>query len=289
LLIKKEKNRILFYKNREEKRPNKVIDYEPKNMEKETKVDNYLEGKKIPLGNLHPITQIIQRIYDILIPLGYQIVEGPEIESEEYNFNKLNIPPSHPARDMHDTFYLNNNFLLRTHTSNTQIRLMENNPNRELRIISAGKVYRRDESDKTHTHQFTQLEGFMVGRNVNFSHLKGTLELILKEIFGKAHPIRFRPAYFPFTEPSVEVDARCVPCQGKGCPICKQTGWVEILGAGLIHPQVLKNCEFDNQKFTGFAFGLGIERLLMIKYGIEDIRNFYLNDIRFLRQFKSLN
>jgi len=255
-------------------------------MERTNKIDIYLEGKKVSLGNLHPITQIIRRIYDTLIPLGYQIAEGPEIETEEYNFNKLNIPPNHPARDMHDTFYLNNNLLLRTHTSNTQIRLMESNPNQELKIISAGKVYRRDEGDKTHTHQFTQLEGFMIGQNVNFSHLKGTLELILKEIFGKDHSIRFRPAYFPFTEPSVEVDAYCVSCQGQGCSICKQTGWVEILGAGLIHPQVLKNCGFDNQKFTGFAFGLGIERLLMIKYGIEDIRNFYLNDIRFLKQFK---
>ena len=259
-----------------------------KKNEKEKKIDIYLEGKKIPLGNLHPITQIIQKIYEILTPLGYQIVESPEVETEEYNFNKLNIPPDHPARDMHDTFYLNDGLLLRTHTSNTQIRLLENNPNQELRIISAGKVYRRDEDDATHTHQFTQLEGFAVGQNVNFSHLKGTIELLLKELFGKDHPIRFRPSYFPFTEPSVEVDAQCIPCRGQGCNICKKTGWVEILGAGLIHPQVLKNCGFDNQKFTGFAFGLGIERLLMIKYGVEDIRNFYLNDIRFLRQFREL-
>lgn len=252
----------------------------------ENKINIYLEGKKIPLSNLHPITQIIQKIYDLLLPFGYQIVEGSEVETEEYNFDKLNIPPDHSARAMHDTFYLNHNFLLRTHTSNVQIRLMENNSNQELKIISAGKVYRRDESDKTHTHQFTQLEGFAVGRNISFSHLKGTLELILKELFGKEHPIRFRPAYFPFTEPSVEVDASCISCQGKGCNICKKTGWVEILGAGLIHPQVLKNCGFNNHKFTGFAFGLGIERLLMIKYGIEDIRNFYSNDIRFLRQFR---
>jgi phenylalanyl-tRNA synthetase alpha chain len=252
----------------------------------ENKVDIYLEGKKFPLGNLHPITQIIQKVYDILIPLGYQVAESPEIETEEYNFNKLNIPPDHPARDMHDTFYLTNDLLLRTHTSNTQIRWLENNPNQELKVISAGKVYRRDEDDATHTHQFTQLEGFAVGKNINFSHLKGTVELVLKELFGKEHPIRFRPSYFPFTEPSVEVDACCIPCQGKGCSLCKKTGWVEILGAGLIHPQVLKNCGFDNQKFTGLAFGLGVERLLMIKYGVEDIRNFYLNDLRFLRQFR---
>lgn len=187
-------------------------------------IDIYLEGKKIPLGNLHPLTQIIQKIYDILISLGYQIVESPEIETEEYNFNKLNIPPEHPARNMHDTFYLNDGLLLRTHTSNTQIRLLESNPNQELKVVSVGKVYRRDEDDATHTHQFTQLEGFVVGRKINFSHLKGTVELILKELFGKEHPIRFRPSYFPFTEPSVEVDAQCFPCYGQGCHICKKSG-----------------------------------------------------------------
>ena len=199
------------------------------------------------------------------------------------------MPPEHSARGMHDTFYLNANLLLRTHTSNTQIRVLENNPNQELKIITAGKVYRRDEDDATHTHQFTQIEGFVVGRDISFSHLKGTLELVLKKLFGENNPIRFRPSYFPFTEPSVEVDARCILCQGKGCNICKKTGWVEILGAGLIHPQVLKNCGYDNQKFTGFAFGLGVERLLMIKHGIEDIRHFYLNDIRFLKQFRVMS
>ncbi|CAG8507134.1 7577_t:CDS:2 [Ambispora gerdemannii] len=171
------------------------------------------------------------------------------------------MPPEHPARDMHDNFYLDTNLLLRTHTSNTQIRIMENNPNQELKVITAGKVYRRDEDDATHTHQFTQVEGFVVGRDISFSHLKGTLELVLQELFGADHPIRFRPSYFPFTEPSVEVDAQCIPCRGQG--------------AGLIHPQVLKNCGFDSQKFTGLAFGLGVERLLMIKYGVEDIRHFY--------------
>ncbi|CAH1755789.1 23662_t:CDS:2 [Entrophospora sp. SA101] len=191
-------------------------------------------------------------------------ITDPEVETEERNFNKLNMPPHHPARDMQDTFYLNNNLLLRTHTSNTQVRAMEDNPNQELKVIAAGKVYRRDEDDATHTHQFTQLEGFMIGRNISFSHLKSTLKLVLKELFGENHPIRFRPSYFPFTEP------------------------IEILGAGLIHPQVLKNCGFEEQKFTGFAFGLGVERLLMIKYGVEDIRHFHLNDIRFLRQFRGL-
>lgn len=251
-------------------------------------IDTDLEGKRISLANLHPITQIVQKIYDIFIPLGYQISESSEIESEEYNFDKLNMAADHSARDMHDTFYLGAGYLLRTHTSNTQIRVMENNPNQALKIITSGKVYRRDEDDATHTHQFTQIEGLMVGHNISFSHLKGTLELVLKNLFGQNHPIRFRPSYFPFTEPSVEVDAQCLLCQGEGCNVCKKTGWVEILGAGLVHPQVLKNCGFDSKKFTGFAFGLGIERLLMIQYGIEDIRHFYLNDIRFLRQFKGL-
>jgi len=197
------------------------------NQEKELKkgrVDIYLEGKKIPLANLHPLTQIIQKIYDIFLLLGYQIVESSEIESDEYNFSKLNMPPEHPARDMHDTFYLNTNLLLRTHTSNTQIRVMESNPNQELKIITAGKVYRRDEDDATHTHQFTQIEGFVVGRDISFSHLKGTLELVLKKLFGENHPVRFRPSYFPFTEPSVEVDAQCFSCQGQGCNICKKSG-----------------------------------------------------------------
>lgn len=187
-------------------------------------VDIYLEGKKLPLANLHPLTQITQKIYDIFLPFGYQITESAEIESEEYNFNKLNMPSEHPARDMHDTFYLNANLLLRTHTSNTQVRIMEENPNQELKIITAGKVYRRDEDDATHTHQFTQVEGFIVGRNVSFSQLKGTLELVLKKLFGENHPIRFRSAYFPFTEPSVEVDAQCIQCQGSGCNICKKSG-----------------------------------------------------------------
>ncbi|WNE41234.1 MAG: Phenylalanine--tRNA ligase alpha subunit [Mycoplasmataceae bacterium] len=249
-------------------------------------IDVHLEGKKFPLANLHPITQIIQKIYEILIPLGYQISESSEIENEDYNFSRLNMAADHPARDMHDTFYLDTNHLLRTHTSNTQIRMMEANPNKELKTVTSGKVYRRDEDDATHSHQFTQIEGLVVGHDISFSHLKGTLELVLKNLFGQNHPIRFRPSYFPFTEPSVEVDAQCLLCQGQGCNICKKTGWVEILGAGLVHPQVLKNCGFDSKKFTGFAFGLGVERLLMIQYGIDDIRHFYLNDIRFLKQFK---
>ncbi|CAI2162899.1 17018_t:CDS:2 [Funneliformis geosporum] len=213
-------------------------------------------GKKVPLAGLHPLTKIIQKIYDIFVPLGYQIVESPEIESEECNFNKLNLPPHHPARAMQDTFYLNNNLLLRTHTTNIQSRILSENPNQELKIISAGKVYRRDDDDTTHTHQFTQVDCFVVGKEISFAHLKGTLELLVKAIFGEKHFIRLRPSYFPFTEPSVEVDAACVRCQQR----------------------VLSNCGYDNQKFTGFAFAFGLERLLMIKEGVEDIRHFYLND-----------
>ena len=247
-----------------------------------------MPGKRLPLGGLHPLSQLIQKIYAIFLCLGYQIVESPEIETEENNFTKLNMPPGHPARTMQDTFYLNqSNLLLRTHTTNVQSRVLQANPNQKLKVISAGKVYRRDEDDATHTHQFTQVDCFAVGKDISFSHLKGTLELLAKEMLGTQQIIRLRPSYFPFTEPSVEFDASCVQCQAKGCEICKKSGWVEIGGGGLIHPQVLKNYGFDSQIYSGFAFAFGLERLLMIKYGIEDIRKFYLNDIRFLKQFSS--
>ena len=261
---------------------------------KTLKINIYREGNKIPLGNLHPITQMIQKVCTIFTFLGYRIAESPEIETEEYNFDKLNIPFGHPARDMHDTFYLSPSvlskakLLLRTHTSSTQIRIMESNVNKGLKVITIGKVYRRDEDDVTHTHQFTQLEGFVVDKDISFSHLKSTLELMLKKLFGTQHPFRYRSSYFPFTEPSIEIDIQCVKCHQRGCSVCKKTGWIEILGAGLIHPQVLKNCGFNSRKFTGFAFGLGIERLLMIKLGIEDIRHFYNNNILFLNQFRNL-
>jgi len=252
------------------------------------KIDIAWEGKKLPLTYAHPINYTIQKIFTIFLPLGYQIVETPEIETDENNFSKLNMPLGHPARDMHDTFYFSSKLLLRTHTSGTQIHVLKKNPNQELKVITAGKVYRRDEDDVTHTHQFTQLEGFVVGKDISLADLKGTLELLLHQLFGSNHPLRFRPSYFPFTEPSLEVDAQCLHCQGKGCNICKKTGWVEVLGAGLIHPQVLKNCGYDSEIYSGFAFGAGIERLLMIQYGIEDIRHFYLNDWRFLQQFRLL-
>ena len=249
------------------------------------RIDITLEGKSLPFACPHPLTQLIKKIYDIFLRLGYRIAEGPEIETEENNFTKLNMPPNHPARDMQDTFYLNDGSLLRTHTTNIQSRMLSENPNTELRIISAGKVYRRDDDDATHVHQFTQVDCFVTGKEISFSHLKGTLELLIKELFGEQQTIRLRPSYFPFTEPSVEVDAACVQCRQKGCEICKKSGWVEIAGAGLIHPQVLQNCGFDTKIYSGFAFAFGLERLLMIKYGIEDVRNFYLNNVKFLQQF----
>ena len=268
-----------------EKKEQELIEKELNQQLLTEKIDITLEGKNLPLAYLHPLTQLTQKIYDFFSRLGYQIIESPEIETEENNFTKLNMPPSHPARDMQDTFYLSNDLLLRTHTTNIQSRILSENPNTELKVISAGKVCRRDDDDATHTHQFTQVDCFVVGKDISFSHLKGTLILLVKELFSEQQIIRLRPSYFPFTEPSVEVDAACVQCQKKGCEICKKTGWVEIAGAGLIHPQVLQNCGFNTKIYSGFAFAFGLERLLMIKYGIENIRNFYLNDIQFLQQF----
>ena len=251
----------------------------------EQEIDLSLEGKSFPLAFFHPLSQLAQKICQFFRRLGYQITESPEIDSEENNFNKLNMPAGHPAREMQATFYLKPGWLLRTHTTNIQSWVLSQHPNQELKIVSLGKVYRRDREDATHTHQFSQVDCFRVGKRVSFSHLKGILELLIKEILGKKFEIRFRPSYFPFTEPSVEVDASCVSCQKKGCSICKKTGWVEIAGAGLIHPQVLTNCGFNSQAYSGFAFAFGLERLLMIKRGVEDIRHFYLNDLRFLSQF----
>jgi phenylalanyl-tRNA synthetase alpha chain len=282
-LVSDWRNKLLDLINQKEK---EIIEKELEKQLLKEKIDVTLPGKKLPLGGLHPLSQLIQKIYAIFLRLDYQVIESPEIETEENNFTKLNMPPGHPARAMQDTFYLNQpNFLLRTHTTNTQSRALQTKPNQELKIISAGKVYRRDEDDATHTHQFTQVDCFVVGKDISFSYLKGTLELLVKELLETQQTVRLRPSYFPFTEPSVEVDASCVQCQTKGCEICKKSGWVEIAGAGLIHPQVLENCGFNSQVYSGFAFAFGLERLLMIKYGIEDIRNFYLNDIRFLKQF----
>jgi len=245
--------------------------------------DTTLPGRKELTGTLHPITQVMEEITSIFFGLGFQVEEGPEIETDYYNFEALNIPKDHPARDMQDTFYIEDETVLRTHTSPVQIHTMEN---REppLRIIAPGKVYRCD-SDVSHTPMFHQIEGLMVDEGVSFSHLKGIMNIFLQEVFGKDTKIRFRPSFFPFTCPSAEVDIECVMCNGKGCRVCSQTGWLEILGAGMVDPAVFKSVGYDSEKWTGFAFGLGIERIAMLKFGINDIRLFFENDLRFLKQF----
>ncbi len=245
--------------------------------------DTSLPGRRETTGTLHPITQVMEEITSIFRGLGFQVEEGPEIETDYYNFAALNIPKNHPARDMQDTFYVEGGTVLRTHTSPVQIRVMEN---REppMRIIAPGKVYRCD-SDISHTPMFHQIEGLMVDENVSFSHLKGIMNIFLQEVFGKDTKVRFRPSFFPFTCPSAEVDIQCVICGGKGCRVCSQTGWVEILGAGMVDPAVFKCVDYDYEKWTGFAFGLGIERISMLKYEVNDIRLFFENDLRFLKQF----
>ncbi len=247
-------------------------------------LDLTLPGKKPPLGGLHPITQVLNEVTGIFSRLGFRIVQGPEIETDYYNFEALNMPPGHPARGMLDTFYLTKNTLLRSHTSPVQIHVMEKEKP-PIRVISLGKVYRYEAVDASHLPMFHQVEGFMVDEGVNFSHLKGVLEVFLNELFGPKTPIRFRPSFFPYTEPSAEVDIGCLICKGKGCSVCKRTGWLEILGSGMIDPSVFKAVGYDSEKYTGFAFGVGIERIAMLKYNISDMRLFFENDLRFLRQF----
>lgn len=249
-------------------------------------VDVTLPGRPVQTGNHHPLTAVIEEIEDLFIGMGYQIAEGPEVEKDYYNFEALNLPKGHPARDMQDSFYITEEILLRTHTSPVQARTMEKHEGRgPVKIICPGKVYRRDNDDATHSHQFMQIEGLVVDENIRMSDLKGTLEVFAKKMFGEDRKIRLRPSFFPFTEPSVEVDVSCM-CGGHGCSICKYTGWIEILGAGMVHPNVLEMAGFDSKKYTGFAFGMGPERIAMLKYGIDDIRHFYTNDVRFLKQFK---
>ena len=246
-------------------------------------VDITLPGRSISAGRLHPLTQITLEICGIFTKLGFNIVEGPEIESDYYNFEALNIPKHHPARDMQDTFYISESTVLRTHTSPTQPRVMEKQAP-PVRIIAPGKVYRCD-SDITHTPMFHQVEGLLVDENISFGDLKGILTTFVHQMFDKETSLRFRPSFFPFTEPSAEVDIRCVICRGKGCRVCSQTGWLEVLGAGMVHPAVFENVGYDTKKYTGFAFGMGVERITMLKYGIDDIRKYFENDLRFLRQF----
>ena len=252
------------------------------------KIDITLPSKKTKRGSLHPMTRIQSEFEDIFVSMGYTVYDGPEIESDENCFQKLNLPKGHPARDAQDTFYLKDEyerFLIRTQTSTAQIHAMEENTEKgPIRIVCPGKVYRRDE-DATHSHQFMQIEGLVIDENVSMADLKGTLELFCKKILGEKTKVRFRPSYFPFTEPSVEVDVTCFKCGGKGCPLCKQTGWIEVLGAGMVHPNVLEMSGYDSKKYQGFAFGTGMDRFAMFKYGIPDIRTIYGNDIRFLTQF----
>ncbi len=246
-------------------------------------IDVTLPGRPVPNGSLHPITQITQEICEIFTRLGFDIVEGPEVESDWYNFEALNIPPNHPARDMQDTFYVSENIVLRTHTSPVQIRTMEKQTP-PVRIIAPGKVYRCD-SDLTHTPMFHQVEGLLVDRNISFGDLKGVLTTFVHQMFDENTSLRFRPSFFPFTEPSAEVDILCVMCRGSGCRVCSQSGWLEILGSGMVHPALYENVGYDSSEFSGFAFGMGVERIAMLKYGIDDIRKYFENDIRFLRQF----
>ena len=251
------------------------------------KIDITLPSSLPRVGTLHPLTVVQTEIEQFFIGMGYLVEEGPEVELDYYNFERANIPQNHPARDMQDTFYINMEWLLRTHTTAIQTRTLEAYKGEvPIKVICPGKVYRKDDDDATHSHQFVQMEGLVVGENISMSDLKGTLEKLAKHMFGDARVIRFRPSYFQFTEPSVEVDVSCHICNGKGCPTCKHTGWIEILGAGMVHPNVLRMAGFDPEKVSGFAFGLGVERVALLKYGIDDIRQFYNNDLRFLSTFR---
>ncbi|EGG57907.1 phenylalanine--tRNA ligase, alpha subunit [Enterococcus faecalis TX1467] len=255
---------------------------------KEESLDVTLPGKQMPQGTRHILTQVMEEIEDIFLGMGYQVVEGYEVESDHYNFERMNLPKDHPARDMQDTFYISDEMLIRTHTSPVQARTMEKHDFSKgaLRMISPGKVFRRDTDDATHSHQFHQIEGLVVDKNVTMGDLKGTLEVMMKKMFGEDRKRILRPSYFPFTEPSVEVDVSCFKCGGAGCNVCKHTGWIEILGAGMVHPDVLQMSGIDPTEYSGFAFGLGPDRVAMLRYGVNDIRNFYQIDLRFLNQFK---
>ncbi len=246
-------------------------------------IDITLPGKFTPFGREHPINRVLSEITGIFVSMGFEVAEGPEVELDYYNFEALNIPKDHPARDMQDTFYISDDVIMRTHTSPVQVRVMEKRKP-PLKIIAPGKVYRCD-ADICHTPMFHQVEGFMVDTDISFSDLKGVLESFVHRFFGMETPVRFRPSYFPFTEPSAEVDIGCIFCSGKGCRVCKHTGWLEILGAGMIHPRVFEMVGYDPEVYSGFAFGMGVERPAMLKYSIDDIRLFFENDMRFLKQF----
>lgn len=268
----------------------KKIDLEEEALNKqlqEETIDVTLPGRRVKKGQTHVIHHVMEEMEDLFLGMGYNIIAGSEIVSDYLNFERVNVPQDHPARDMQDSFYINEHYLLRTQTSAVQPLVIEAHDFTKgpLKVISPGKVYRRDSDDATHSHQFHQIEGVVVDEGITMSDLMGTLEVMSKKIFGPDRNVRFRPSYFPFTEPSVEVDVSCFKCDGHGCNVCKQSGWIEILGAGMIHPNVLEMSNVDSTKYTGFAFGVGPDRMAMLKYGVDDIRHFYLNDQRFLSQF----
>ena len=270
----------------------KEIDFEKAELKRkleEEKIDITLPSTKIKRGSKHPLNRIIEDVEDLFVSMGYDVVTGPELETDEYCFERLNLPKGHPARDMQDSFYITSEYLLRTQTSAVQARtMMANEEKTPIRIICPGKTYRRDD-DATHSHQFSQVEGLVIDKNISLADLKGTLEVFVKKMLGENLELRFRPSYFPFTEPSYEVDVSCFKCGGKGCNLCKQTGWIEVLGSGIVHPNVLKMNGYDPEVYSGFAFGTGLDRLAMFKYEITDIRLLYQNDVRFLEQFDRID
>lgn len=250
------------------------------------KVDITLPGSNTKFGNKHPLTLMTDAILDLYSSMGYKVVKGPEIELDKYNFERANIPENHPAREMQDTFFVDVERLLRTHTTAIQTRVLEEeSDNLPIKVICPGKTYRRDDDDATHSHQFIQIEGLLIDENIKMTDLKGTLEVLATHLFGEDQKIRLRPSYFQFTEPSVEVDVTCFNCKGEGCSVCKQTGWIELLGAGMVHPKVLEMAGIDSSRYSGFAFGIGVDRAVMLKYGVKDIRSLYTNDVRLLNMF----
>ena len=253
------------------------------------KIDISLPGTKVKRGSKHPLNRVIEEVEDLFVSMGYDVVSGPELETDEYCFERLNLPKGHPAIDMQDSFYITSEYLLRTQTSAVQARtMMANEEKTPIRVICPGKTYRK-EDDATHSHQFNQVEGLVIDKNISFADLKGTLEIFMKKMLGENTKLRFRPSYFPFTEPSFEVDVSCFKCGGKGCNLCKQTGWIELLGSGMVHPNVLKMNGYDPEVYSGFAFGTGLDRLAMFKYGITDMRLLYANDVKFLSQFDRMD
>ena len=267
----------------------KEIDFEKAELKRkleEEKIDITLPSTKIKRGSKHPLNRIIEEVEDLFVSMGYDVVTGPELETDEYCFERLNLPKGHPARDMQDSFYITSEYLLRTQTSAVQARtMMANEEKTPIRIICPGKTYRRDD-DATHSHQFSQVEGLVIDKNISLADLKGTLEVFVKKMLGENLELRFRPSYFPFTEPSYEVDVSCFKCGGKGCNLCKQTGWIEVLGSGIVHPNVLKSANLDPNEWTGFYINIGVDRLVMMRYGIDDVRLLRSGDLRFISEFK---